>query len=130
MKSRMYRGKSQAEWARVLGISRERVRQLMNKGLLEARINAGSSETAWERRMEQHQLQIAERMKEADEVVAKAFSSDKTTQEIADQLGMTCHAVSRALKRLGLQTMGSSRTNRRGTSSGPSIQATPEPGHG
>jgi DNA-binding CsgD family transcriptional regulator len=117
MKSRMYRGKSQAEWARVLGISRERVRQLMNKGLLEARINAGSSETAWERRMKQHQLQIAERMKETDEAVAKAFSSDKTTQEIADQLGMTCHAVSRALKRLGLEPVRSSRKNRRSDSS-------------
>jgi DNA-binding CsgD family transcriptional regulator len=119
MRSRMYRGKSQAEWARVLGISRERVRQLMNKGLLEARIKAGSSEVAWERRMKQHQLQVAERMKEMDKLVAKAYSPGKTTQEIADELGMSSHAVSKTLKRLGLEPMRSHRKKNGGTSSSP-----------
>jgi DNA-binding CsgD family transcriptional regulator len=119
MRSRMYRGKSQAEWARLLGISRERVRQLMNKGLLEARIKAGSSKVAWEQRMEQHQLQVAERVKEMDKLVAKTYSPGKTTQEIADELGMSCHTVGRALKRLELEPMRSHRRNPGGTSSSP-----------
>jgi AraC-like DNA-binding protein len=100
----MYRGKSMSEWARELGISRERVRQLTNAGLLADRIKAGSSESAWERQKEKHLLRAAKAAKRIEKIVARLYSPRKTMSEIADESGLSYVTVKRALRRLGLKS--------------------------